>query len=191
MEAWSVSFIQSHIIKVKFLPNAYKISKRKQMSWRFQDLSDLYFPESTTVFSRHSEWAVCANSGYLKRYWELIQPMKPEEVILLNQNLKILFGRVQSLPHSSHPKGRSKGKFWGAAGGTIEMLSNSKSYRLTGIISGKGKSVASKPIRVQVHPNEFAARLEEIHGGIPQSSTKKSLTRSKRRNRKKARQTNV
>jgi hypothetical protein len=186
MRLWSAASVHQKLLNVSFMANSEKIGNGKRQSWSFRNMSDVFFPEPETPMAHGSAWQALREHGYLKKFAQLKDTVSDEEFLQIRKNISILFGKVQCLPHSLLPKTNQPGRLWKARFGTIEMLTNSRHYKLMSIGQDEPKSSQRKVTRVNAHPTEITARLDRLHSGISFKATRRKGARSvKMRNKRR------
>lgn len=160
MEVWTCQNILALLGgKSTFLPSTYQLegvplSKKKKTDVSFRDLRSLFFPIQNKQFKSNAIWVGYMASGYIGRYWEVLEEKKDEPDIIdaIHECLDEMFGQLQCLPQSTADS------IWHATDGLVCFLTNPFYYRVKSINSMERQTKIG-PQRPQVSTVELRKRL--------------------------------
>lgn len=186
MQSWSISHVSQSLVSVKFLSNSHGLKKKTKRCQDFADLVDTFFPEADALPSKAVWSRFTQRHGYLHMYLEYKETLSDEQFLDIKRNLGELLGHTQSLPNSTKSSKSSLGRLWSGSHGTVDMLTNSKTYRIKGI--GSEKQTARKVMRINLPSYQVVTRLDEVQGistraskNIRQRQKRSATSRNKRK----------
>lgn len=169
MQSWSVTHAVQNLFSVRFLPNSHGLEKNTKQCWDFAGLLEVFFPDVDALPSKAVWRRFSHRHGYLHTYSEYKATLSAEQFLNLTRNLAELLGHAQCLPNSTKASNSSHGRLWTGSHGTIDMRTNSKSYKLKGI--GNAKQTTRKVMRINLPSHQVATRLDEAQGISTRAST--------------------
>jgi hypothetical protein len=167
MQTWTVTAIQELFMQPQFTAsNAKIIGGKGKRHVSFEAMVEIFFPHPEKQLSRNSVWRPLAEKGYIREFHRRAESLSAERLHHLTNALANLFSNVQCLPPAQAcGSGRKTGRIWQARKGMVEILTNSRFYRLVRI--GKSTEQRQSTARVKASNAVVAARLDEEHRGIP------------------------
>jgi hypothetical protein len=175
MQTWTVAALEQVFPNVTFIASngdvhGGRTGKKQQ---RFSDMVEIFFPLPGTAFNRKSIWNTLAEKGYIQEYHRIIGPLSPEGRETLHHALRVIFRNLQCLPHAKPcGNGRNLGRIWKARDGMVDIMTNSRFYRLVSI-GGNTRKKREHTTRIKASNAVIASRLDQEHRGIPYKKGRK------------------
>lgn len=186
MKVWSVGDISALLGEERavFLPSCDALSgqlpRSLKRSCTFADRRRVFFPDPDKRLHEKSIWKTFTIPGaYIHSYYEYLEGHSQNDIDDLHANLDKIFSLIQCLP-ATHPQQNNEGPIWSSVAGKIQLVTNSKCYRMKKI----GTSIQQAPgrqIRPQTSIKILEARMVLEHQGIPISQTLKRKRQVKER----------
>ena len=166
METWTVTSIQQLFINPSFIAsNASLEGGKGKRHTLFDDMVAIFFPPRGKEFARKSVWRALAEKGYIKEFYRLTEQYSNEQLGNLNNALSNLFRHIQCLPPAlACGHGRNLGRIWKGTQGMVELVTNSRFYRVSRI--GSQAPRRRHTGRIKASNAVISARLDEEHRGI-------------------------
>jgi hypothetical protein len=187
MQTWTVTSIQEIFMNPSFVAsNASLQGGKGKKHILFDDMAAIFFPPRGKVFAQKSVWRPLAEKGYIKEFYRVTEQFSTEQLGNLNNALRILFRHVQCLPPAlACGNGRKMGRIWKSTRGMVELVTNSRYYRVIRI--GTHAQKRKYTGRVKASNAVISARLDEEHRGIPYGRGRKRQYNPARRSRQTGR----
>jgi hypothetical protein len=170
MRCWTLTGIQEAVIHPSFQAsnsNLHGARKGKRQP-QFHDFTDIVFPPPDTEFNPKSVWLPFVNKGYIKKYHTLCRRLSPSRLVSLMDVLRTIFSKLQCFPPIARcgSDGRKVGRIWRMVDGYIQLVTNSKFYKVAQI--GNPEKLKKRVGgRVRAAQAVIEGRLDEVHRGIP------------------------
>jgi hypothetical protein len=188
MECWTVEAIQASFRNCTFLASSYNLrgAKTGQKHPSFRSMLSIFFPAPDAGFNANSVWQPLMDKGYIGEYHHLCKTLSERRLLEIKMGLGIIFAHLQCLPVSKRCQegGRRCGTIWKTRNGYIELVTNSRYYKLARIGNATREKKAVRR-RVKASTAVIAAKLDQEHRGIPYKVSRREY-RDRQKSWKKA-----
>jgi hypothetical protein len=175
MQTWTIAGLERAFANVAFVASNGDVQggRTGQKQQRFSDMVKVFFPLPDTAINGKSLWNTLAQKGYIGEYHRIVASLSSEGRETLNQALEVIFQNLQCLPNARPcGNGRNLGRIWKARDGMVEIMTNSRFYRLVSI-GGNTRKKRGHTARIKASNAVIAAKLDEEHCGVPYKKGRK------------------